>query len=313
MKKIIFTISLWLIGLTATFAQFGYEFINVENIKKGKIVIGLLPYPKHVSDEEKADIDKINRLLESTVRQYWTFSEIHGAFHSKETKKMVKKNPHFFIIEPFLVSSNLKTGNVNFKSSNYALTLYRGGGSLERKAMIMYPYAENGVDKALLAYMVTALQFQLELVHRKQFSSTNEAFRNTNAFKDELSSKILLIPQDMLDSRITNDIFAQHYPFPFEFCSRTKYNDVILKKDDKYAYVVYTLWPAASTYLDYYFFVNASDGAFYASVDLSKKFKVLFVAKNEMATHNYQVEKNPKPIGLKQLKHIQSVWDKNVK
>lgn len=271
MKKQLLT--LFLLAFCASTFAIGINQKTASTIKNGKIIIGLYEHEKKESAEEAKEIDDINTVLTSIIKQYWTFSEIADVMPLKAAQKAAKKDPNLFVLYPG--TNSVRGGNAGgYRIVTKSDALLLSTGSKDFLNAIDFPNIPTGINKASLVFAVTSMQNMVEQIYNKQKMGLTSIYLSMNDNIPSLKSKTLLIPDYLLDEDVTSEMFGENYPFNFKIVSTEEYSQKVLEKDSSYCYLVYLIQPAGSSFAHMLYWIDAANGAFSAKLRISSAVQI---------------------------------------
>lgn len=253
----------------------GAQVINskeAKELKSRKIVVGLKEYPKKADADEKAMVDSVNSSLKYAMENYWEFSTVVDYLPLSEAKELVKSNKktHCYITIDVGTSTSFKQGSGSYQykyvSRGEKLSIY-----IPKMAATVYlPQYVSSMTKATGVYGVMQLQKMLDLLVKEELKSTMQFAGYIKDNGAKIINKTLLIPQEYISPKLSEDDIKLVYPYDLDICDLDKIEKVILDRDSKYAVAFFVPIPVGGKEVRRIFISNAEDGDIYGVADGNK-------------------------------------------
>jgi hypothetical protein len=229
---------------------------DVTQIKASKII---------VAQVGNKDLDDA---LYNSVKKFWTFTSDVEQMPYNKAMELASKNKNV------LVLSQTQTGSTSlprdFGNTGYQYKRV----SIGRMMMI-----ENGQEDVLIGQNIPALgdggvlteeilSFGVSAMNTVMlvFDKYNlkNSLRTRAKFKayvgDSIKNRILLIPKELLDDKITESIISKRYPGKFKIVPYEEYRNAILNKEKGMAYVMFSPMAVGGKILNIQYIMNTENG-----------------------------------------------------
>lgn len=252
MKKVISAVMLLCATVVAQ-AQ-AIKLDDVENIKKGKIIVGL-------SGNSEVD-DMFKRVIE----EHWDFSEISEYMELDLARNKAKSDDNTYVLYLGKVSSGSlthQTASFNYKviSSGYSVKISEG-----KKSELYYqfmPSTDEKMPEESVVFAVSSIQYLFKSMVQDGLKSNTKYKDSYKKHTSELKDKELYIMEGWID---TDANIGEYYSAAHKVVSYDTWRNAILEEKEGVVYDIIVPYPISGNYVYQHYLVDAADGTVYAII-----------------------------------------------
>lgn len=255
----------------------GIDFKDAQEVKNGKVIIGIYDHKKRESDAETKQLDDINSNIAAVLKECWTYSEIVEVLPLNEAVKKASKDENLYVLFIGDPESYQNSRYYNPNLTDPSLLMTKGKSFPFLKFGL--PYTVTGINKASVVYSVRSMQAQLEQILNKEVKDQKELYKLANQKCAELEGKTLYIPEEYLHPKVTAEVIKSYYPYNFKIVSTQEWKETIIAGSDNTAFLVYNLLDTGKAYAHMLYLVGANSSTYLGQYRMDSAFKFIFARK----------------------------------
>jgi len=179
---------------------------------------------KNNKDKRKDQKEAYNNSLKKILSNYWNIDAPYVLLSREEAKEYVKKNKKSLMFVDIGSDTYWDTNSAN------RLKVYTVKGALERVIPFIHVALSNEVSEADLIYAINTLQFIYNDAEKyKSLLSMKKTLKNNQHL---LSKKTLLLPQELMDKKLTENAVTKVYDYPFKIVPKKEIKQAIVSMRD---------------------------------------------------------------------------------